>query len=83
MDQLQYQQYSSVVASKQLSLDGLKRIIKHDKVSGWTATGGGLARIAVLHDCINGIIPYKENDDVGDKLYGIGWPLPLSFSNVN
>ena len=80
MDMLQYEQYSSVIKSGNLSLDGLKRIIKHDAVSNWSNTSGGQARIKVLHDCQNGIIkPFKLFDELGDYLYGNSWPLPLSF----
>ena len=80
MDQLQYEQYSSVLQSGQLSLDALKRIIKHDGVSGWSKTPGGLARISVLEDCLKRkIIPQKLFDERGDALYGNNWPLPLSF----
>lgn len=43
MDILQYEQYCSVLASGQLSLDALRRIIRHDKASGWENTPGGLA----------------------------------------
>ena len=77
---LQVEQYTSVLLSGQLSLDALRRIIRHDTASGWTNTPGGMARRRVLADCNSGIITgYKEMDQVGDRLYGDQWPLPLSF----
>lgn len=80
---LQYEQYRSVIESGQLSLDALKRIIKHDRASGWTNTPGGLARIKVAKDCESEIIKVgKYDDEVGDYLYGVGWPLPLEFKRV-
>ena len=80
MDTLQYEQYSSVLVSGELSLDALKRIIKHDTASGWSNTSGGLARTKVLEDCENGKIkPQKLYDKKGDMLYGNQWPLPLNF----
>jgi hypothetical protein len=60
MDRLQYEQYSSVIQSGNLSLDALKRIINHDKVSGWSKTPSGQARLTVLEDIHRGqIIPQK------------------------
>lgn len=80
MDDLQYEQYRSVILSGQVSLDGLKRIIKHDYASGWQETPGGLARRKVVEECEEGIIKAnKEKDERGDMLYGNRWPLPLNF----
>ena len=80
MDQLQYKHYCDVIRSGKLSLDALKRIIKHDSVSGWSLTPGGLARNKVLKECLNGQIqPLKLFDEKGDQLYGTKWPLPLNF----
>ena len=77
MDDLQYEQYSSVIKSGMLSQDVLKRIIKHDRASGWQETSGGLARIKVLEDCESGVLDVKKlYDEKGDYLYGNGWPLP-------
>ena len=73
MDTLQYVQYKLVVESGQISLDGLKRIIKHDFSSC-------LARMKVVQDCENGLINFKKlYDEKGDYLYGNNWPLPLDF----
>lgn len=81
MDQLQYEQYSDVIQYGSLSLDALKRIIKHDAVSGWSNTPGGLARIRILEECDSGLMkPFKLLDERGDRLYGNSWPLPLQFS---
>lgn len=80
MDKLQYEQYSDVIQAGDISLDALKRIIKHDASSGWSKTPAGLARTAVLKDCIDGLIqPAKLYDEEGDILYGHRWPLPLTF----
>ena len=84
MDALQYEQYCYVIKNGTLSLDALKRIIKHDHVSGWSSTPGGLARIKVAEDCDKGLIAVgKLMDDKGDYLYGNGWPLPLTFVDKN
>lgn len=80
MDNIQYEQYTSVILSGQLSLDALNRIIRHDKANGWNTTPGGLARIQVRDDCISGKISlYKLHDEKGDMLYGNMWPLPPEF----
>ena len=78
MDELQYERYRSVIESGEVSLDGLKRTIKHDYASGWKETPGGLARKKVLQECEEGKIKAKKQyDEKGDKLYGDGWPLPI------
>jgi hypothetical protein len=83
MDHLQYEQYLSVVLNHQLSIDALKRIIKHDKVSGWENTPGGLAREQVIKDYQdNKLDSYKLYDEKDDQLYGNEWPLPLNFIEV-
>ena len=83
IDELQFMQYASVITTGQLSLDALKRIIKHDSASRWSKTGGGKARIAVAKACDEGKLEAKKlMDEPGDPLYGNGWPLPLSFSRV-
>ena len=79
MDDLQYEQYSSVVSSGAISLEALKRIVAHDRASGWDRTPGGLARKKVVKDCLAGTIDYKLKDKKGDLLYGVKWPLPLNF----
>lgn len=82
MDPLQYEQYASVIMSGDISLDALKRIIRHDDAHGWgeDKDPGSLARRAVLADCERGKIkPHKLYDEKGDMLYGNDWPLPISF----
>jgi len=81
MDQCEYQQYCSIIESGELSLDALKRIIKHDAISGWENTSGGLSRIQVLKDCLDCKINYKLNDEESDVLYGVNWPMPWLFKN--
>ncbi len=82
MDNLQYEQYSFVIKKGTLSLDGLKRIVLHDKASDWSNTPGGKARLTVLKDIEEGkIIAKKLLDEKTDALYGIKWPLPLDFEN--
>lgn len=82
MDELEYEQYRSVVESGQVSLDGLKRIIKHDYASGWQETSGGLARRKVAKEADEGtIIVKKQHDEKGDLLYENKWPLPLTFKS--
>ena len=53
MDNEQYEQYSDVIKSGHISLDALKRIIRHDSTSGWASTPRGLARKKVLQDCLD------------------------------
>ncbi len=80
MDELQYEQYRSVIESGQLSLDALERIIICDKASGREETPGGLARIEVVRDCDRGEISVKKlYDERGDYLYGNSSPSPLLF----
>ena len=81
MDNLAYEQYSYVIRNGTLSLDALKRIVKHDYASGWQKTPGSLARQEVIKNCENGqIVPLKLLDEPGDYLYGNSWPLPLHFA---
>lgn len=61
MDELQYEQYSSIIKSGQLSLDALERIIKHDIISGWKTTPGELSRIQIAKDCDQGKINVKNS----------------------
>lgn len=80
MDYVQYEHYSYVIMNRKLSLNALKRIIKHDDVSGWSERSDALARKQVLRDCLSGKIEsYKLKDNEGDELYGVRWPLPLQF----
>ena len=80
MDNFQYENYKMVIESGQISLDALNRIIRHERISGWSNTMGAKARIKVLNDCLEGKIKIKKNEDeMGDVLYGINWPLPLNF----
>lgn len=83
MDHLQYEQYVSVLKKRQLSLDALKRIIKHDQSHGYNDPKA-MARNKVLEDCLNSkITSYKLYDDKEDVLYGNKWPLPLTFTRSN
>jgi hypothetical protein len=80
MDPIQYEQYRSALESGQLSVDALKRIIKHDQSHGWMYNSGCLARLKVLDECEKFKIPYKKYlDKKGDALYGVRYPLPLTF----
>lgn len=79
MDPLTYEQYVCVVTNYQLSLDALRRILRHDESHDWLQKDDSLARQQVIADCLSGKIKYKLNDEPGDYLYGVEWPLPLSF----
>lgn len=81
-DKLQYEQYACVLASGQLSLDGLSRIVMHDESHEWDDSNA-LARRKVLEDAKNNIISVKKlEDEQGDLVYGVKWPLPLEFSDA-
>ena len=61
-------------------INGLGRIIRHDKSSGWENTADGLARVQVYEDGKCGKIKVKKlNCEPGDVLYNVEWPLPLNF----
>lgn len=80
MDQKVYGQYKQVLENGTISLNGLGRIIGHDKSSGWEKTTDGLARIQVYEDGKSGKIKVKKVDCVpGDSLYNVAWHLPLTF----
>lgn len=79
MNPNEYYNYTNALVTKRLSLNGLRRIVMHDRASGWSETPDGRARRQVILDCSDGKIPFKEDDDPGDEVYGIGWPLPLTF----
>ena len=80
MDQEVYGQYKQVLEDSTMSLNGLGRIIRHDKSSGWEKTSAGLARIQVYDDGKCGKIKVKKlNCEPGDILHGNNWPLPLNF----
>lgn len=82
-DSLTYEQYSCVLKDGSLSLDALRRIVKHDRSSGWHDAGAN-ARSKALKDGESGTIPVKKQlDQQGDALYGVSWPLPLRFARAD
>lgn len=82
MDNLVYEKYKCVIESGELSLDALKRIVKHDLAHGWNVNADCKARMKLLEDCEKGLIKTKKvYDEKGDPLYGISWPLPLHFTD--
>lgn len=82
METQYYNYYVTLITSKKLSLEGLKRIITHDETSGWSKTVNGLIRLQILDDCLKEKYSYKELDEETDILFGITWPLPYE-DNIN
>lgn len=82
IDEQQYEQYKDVLIQGDISLDALRRMVKHD-ISHQKVDPATRARAMVLRDADNGGIPYKkEHDEVGDLLYGVKWPVPMHFRYV-
>lgn len=53
MDPIVYEQYCNAIKNGRISLDALKRIIKHDYSSEWKNSPEGLAQVFVLQRLFN------------------------------